>query len=164
MNRNSNISSPDGSMPLFDKKSVGKDLPSADVSQSGKSLNINWNNPLFLDIGRTRLELESVQRKEKMLQKFILKKKEEQNATGNIRKICCNCKKSQCLKLYCECFARQEFCGGCNCINCLNIEEFQAERDKAVKQTLERNPNAFEAKIAAIDEQNVIASILTVYI
>ena len=32
----------------------------------------------------------------------------------------CKCKKSRCLKLYCECFAAKEFCTGCLCVNCLN--------------------------------------------
>ena len=34
----------------------------------------------------------------------------------------CKCKKSRCLKLYCECFAAKEFCtgSGCQCLNCLN--------------------------------------------
>ncbi len=64
------------------------------------------------------------------------------------RNICCNCKKSQCLKLYCECFANKVFCQGCNCVNCLNTEENKAERDKAMKSTLERNPIAFDPKIA----------------
>ena len=27
----------------------------------------------------------------------------------------CNCKKSKCLKLYCECFAAENFCQSCNC-------------------------------------------------
>ena len=33
----------------------------------------------------------------------------------------CNCKKSECLKLYCECFAGKEKCKpGCKCLNCSN--------------------------------------------
>ena len=64
------------------------------------------------------------------------------------RKMCCNCKKSHCLKLYCECFANKAFCSGCNCVNCLNIAENQAQRDNVVQATLERNPGAFDAKIA----------------
>ena len=39
------------------------------------------------------------------------------------RKFKCNCKKSKCLKLYCECFANQLFCGkDCECLNCANVE------------------------------------------
>ena len=35
----------------------------------------------------------------------------------------CNCTKSQCLKLYCQCFAKLMFCGpNCNCNDCLNLE------------------------------------------
>ena len=32
----------------------------------------------------------------------------------------CNCKKSKCLKLYCECYAAGVFCRDCNCVDCLN--------------------------------------------
>lgn len=33
----------------------------------------------------------------------------------------CNCKRSRCLKLYCECFAAGVFCKQCNCCHCLNV-------------------------------------------
>lgn len=32
----------------------------------------------------------------------------------------CNCKKSRCLKLYCECFAADRYCHGCHCQSCMN--------------------------------------------
>ena len=32
----------------------------------------------------------------------------------------CNCKRSKCLQLYCECFAAKQFCTGCSCIDCHN--------------------------------------------
>ncbi len=60
----------------------------------------------------------------------------------------CSCKKSRCLKLYCECFSSKLSCVGCSCANCMNREEFAEERDKAVAATLEKNPGAFEPKIA----------------
>ena len=36
----------------------------------------------------------------------------------------CNCKKSRCLKLYCECFSADIYCNGCNCTSCLNNPVF----------------------------------------
>ncbi|KAJ7997851.1 hypothetical protein DPEC_G00216450 [Dallia pectoralis] len=59
----------------------------------------------------------------------------------------CNCTKSQCLKLYCDCFANGDVCSNCNCINCCNNTEHELERYKAVKMCLERNPEAFRPKI-----------------
>ncbi|XP_067846043.1 protein lin-54 homolog isoform X1 [Heptranchias perlo] len=59
----------------------------------------------------------------------------------------CNCTKSQCLKLYCDCFANGEFCNNCNCTNCFNNLEHEAERLKAIKACLDRNPEAFKPKI-----------------
>ena len=32
----------------------------------------------------------------------------------------CNCRKSKCLKLYCECFAAGLLCNNCNCNDCQN--------------------------------------------
>jgi Tesmin/TSO1-like CXC domain, cysteine-rich domain len=61
----------------------------------------------------------------------------------------CNCKKSKCLKLYCECFAAELFCDGCNCNDCRNIEDFEEERSKAIKDTRAKNPNAFKPRIIA---------------
>ncbi|VDM65399.1 unnamed protein product [Strongylus vulgaris] len=62
----------------------------------------------------------------------------------------CNCTKSMCLKLYCDCFANGEFCMDCNCKDCHNNLEHDADRSKAIKQSLERNPNAFKPKIGVI--------------
>ena len=76
----------------------------------------------------------------------------------------CNCTKSQCLKLYCDCFANGninlqqkeiifqykflgEFCFNCNCNNCLNNLDHEDERQRSIKQCLDRNPNAFKPKI-----------------
>ncbi|XP_063904049.1 protein lin-54 homolog isoform X2 [Zophobas morio] len=59
----------------------------------------------------------------------------------------CNCTKSQCLKLYCDCFANGEFCYMCNCMNCYNNLDNEDHRQRAIKTCLERNPNAFRPKI-----------------
>ncbi|KAL1115643.1 hypothetical protein AAG570_005933, partial [Ranatra chinensis] len=59
----------------------------------------------------------------------------------------CNCTKSMCLKLYCDCFANGEFCHQCNCTCCYNNLEHEEERQRAIKSCLERNPTAFRPKI-----------------
>jgi len=59
----------------------------------------------------------------------------------------CNCKKSKCLKLYCECFAARMYCVGCNCADCNNNSKHDEIRNDAIKAVLERNPKAFDAKI-----------------
>eukprot|EP00826_Nyctotherus_ovalis_P019143 TRINITY_DN1584_c0_g5_i3.p1 TRINITY_DN1584_c0_g5~~TRINITY_DN1584_c0_g5_i3.p1 ORF type:complete len:246 (+),score=60.54 TRINITY_DN1584_c0_g5_i3:174-911(+) len=68
------------------------------------------------------------------------------------RKMCCNCKKSHCLKLYCECFTNKLYCQGCNCTNCLNTPDNNEVREKAMQTTLERNPAAFNPRIARVEE------------
>lgn len=51
----------------------------------------------------------------------------------------CNCKKSKCLKLYCECLAKGRMCGPeCNCSHCLNNEKHPKQRDDAIKTIRER--------------------------
>lgn len=59
----------------------------------------------------------------------------------------CNCTKSMCLKLYCDCFANGEFCHQCNCTTCFNNLSHEEERQRAIKSCLERNPTAFRPKI-----------------
>ncbi|KDO26415.1 hypothetical protein SPRG_08218 [Saprolegnia parasitica CBS 223.65] len=60
----------------------------------------------------------------------------------------CNCKKSKCLKLYCECFASGGFCDeSCKCVGCANTPSSEPLRTDAINATLERNPNAFQPKI-----------------
>lgn len=69
----------------------------------------------------------------------------------------CNCKKSKCLKLYCECFANNRFCGAhCACNGCSNHAEHDDERLQAKEQILMRNPLAFRPKIeTSLDENSL---------
>jgi len=59
---------------------------------------------------------------------------------GESRK--CSCKKSRCLKLYCEYFAAGVLCDpGCKCNDCQNTADNVAARRKAVAYKLARKPN-----------------------
>ena len=67
---------------------------------------------------------------------------------GAVRKrICCKCKKSHCLKLYCECFAAGSVCEGCNCTDCHNKAEFFEARESAIQSIEEKNSGAFIPKM-----------------
>ena len=45
------------------------------------------------------------------------------NQPVSTKQMICNCTKSQCLKLYCQCFAQLSYCGSsCNCQDCYNRE------------------------------------------
>ncbi|XP_029019957.1 spexin prohormone 2 isoform X2 [Betta splendens] len=58
----------------------------------------------------------------------------------------CHCSRSQCLKLYCECFASGVMCSNCHCSNCHNNLEHEVNRQRAIKSRLARDPDAFRPK------------------
>ena len=62
----------------------------------------------------------------------------------------CTCKNSQCLKLYCKCFAARSLCMDyCRCKDCKNNDLNPANetlRCHAVSIILHKNPSAFESK------------------
>jgi hypothetical protein len=69
----------------------------------------------------------------------------------------CNCKKSRCLKLYCECFAARKMCvGECKCVDCANNQEHAKKREEAIRQVLDRRPDAFHTKVFIATSSNGI--------
>ncbi|XVF47893.1 hypothetical protein PTKIN_Ptkin03bG0146700 [Pterospermum kingtungense] len=60
----------------------------------------------------------------------------------------CNCKKTKCLKLYCDCFAAGIYCAGpCSCQGCFNRPEYEDTVLETRQQIESRNPLAFAPKI-----------------
>lgn len=86
-----------------------------------------------------------------------VKPDETSSVVPEVAKKSCNCKKSKCLKLYCECFANNKFCGvDCACNGCSNVAEHDDERLHAKEQILMRNPLAFRPKIeTSLDENSL---------
>lgn len=59
----------------------------------------------------------------------------------------CTCKKTRCLKLYCQCFGVKLYCGtNCRCLQCYNVEQHEKFRKEAMRLILSRNPSAFDTK------------------
>ena len=56
----------------------------------------------------------------------------------------CNCKNSNCLKFYCECFSNGKYCNDCPCCNCHNKIEFETLRQEKYKNIIMRNPKAIQ--------------------
>lgn len=72
----------------------------------------------------------------------------------------CHCKKSQCLKKYCECYEGDAFCGeNCKCISCLNYEGSEGlESARSVKMRKSGGSAAVNMK----DRKNSPTSIASV--
>ncbi|KAL4500676.1 hypothetical protein ABPG72_003100 [Tetrahymena utriculariae] len=86
-------------------------------------------------------------------QKLLMQIGENQGNGSNKKTRICNCKKTKCLKLYCDCFAAGEFCGAeCNCCECSNTVANKEARNKIVEGLLEKNPFAFNVKDIEIEE------------
>jgi len=64
----------------------------------------------------------------------------------------CNCKRSKCLKLYCECFSANVLCKNCKCLDCENVKGDTDARKKAMQHKLNRNRNAFDPKFKQVAE------------
>jgi len=59
----------------------------------------------------------------------------------------CTCKKTRCLKLYCQCFGVKIYCtSNCRCVQCYNTEQHEKFRQEAMRLILSRNPSAFDTK------------------
>jgi len=52
-----------------------------------------------------------------------------------VKKFKCNCKKSKCLKKYCECYANNEYCKGCDCNGCSNTTGYSIDNKDNTSQT-----------------------------
>lgn len=90
----------------------------------------------------------------KLIMSSVSVKNEDKENVGkainsfNESKTKCNCKKSKCLKLYCECFANGSFCTDCSCNNCHNVEKYSNERSEKMEQIKTRNPEVFNTTLS----------------
>eukprot|EP00477_Mikrocytos_mackini_P001710 GAHX01001848.1.p1 GENE.GAHX01001848.1~~GAHX01001848.1.p1 ORF type:complete len:297 (-),score=33.97 GAHX01001848.1:36-926(-) len=113
-------------------------------SNNGYYLENNiWNrgNPAYrnmLQIGHQRRSLTAPDQEE--LRKLMTAEPKQSERS-------CTCRKTECLKLYCECFSKGLACTAtCRCSNCKNNENFEDRRNAAIGQISMKNKHAFKNK------------------
>ncbi|KZV14429.1 hypothetical protein F511_43244 [Dorcoceras hygrometricum] len=85
-------------------------------------------------------------KQESIILQFSRKKISESSDGDGCKR--CNCKKSRCLKLYCDCFAAGIYCAEpCACQACLNRPEHVDTVLETRQQIETRNPLAFAPKV-----------------
>lgn len=69
----------------------------------------------------------------------------------------CSCKKSKCLKMYCECFTKGLVCGvECGCTDCNNTDNYESQIKQARDEILSRNSLAFVSKVVENNGQKIL--------
>ncbi|EAR84892.3 tesmin TSO1-like CXC domain protein (macronuclear) [Tetrahymena thermophila SB210] len=107
-------------------------LPNFDQS----SLSINANQAIVIN--------NNMQKKQQPNNKLQSIDSSKEGEILRVSKTPCKCRKSLCLKLYCECFARGEICGhACVCLECKNSKNHLELRNEAIKVIEAKNPSAF---------------------
>ncbi|KAI4304044.1 hypothetical protein MLD38_039608 [Melastoma candidum] len=116
----------------------------SDVSKEGLLL-VEDDSPPYVDSNGEELNESCHQWKRQVL--VIFRHKGENSGEKSACKRC-NCKKSKCLKLYCECFAAGVFCTDpCACQQCLNKPIHCNIILETRRQIESRNPIAFAPKV-----------------
>ncbi|KAL4579420.1 hypothetical protein LXL04_015566 [Taraxacum kok-saghyz] len=116
----------------------------------GKSEEFTHATPVSCLSYNTTKSMKIVEYQEKFddLERSNLKKKRKKTESGGDGCKRCNCKKSRCLKLYCDCFAAGIYCAGpCSCEGCYNRPEFEVTVLETRQIIESRNPLAFAPKI-----------------
>ncbi|CAN4091279.1 unnamed protein product [Withania somnifera] len=124
------------------QESLSNSLP--ETSRGGETVSLENSVPLMEDVCQAP---EYVNNEE--LNQTSPKKKRRRLESGE-GEACkrCNCKKSKCLKLYCECFAAGVYCvEPCACQDCFNKPIHEDTVLATRKQIESRNPLAFAPKV-----------------
>lgn len=125
-----------------------QNYPNSNTHQQNKTTLIGEHNikkPEPIQIGNINMNVNNyysyfVDSSTETIKKRLIESKKK-------KKFNCSCKKSQCLKLYCDCFANEEFCVDCNCQGCSNIIGNETKITKVFNEVKDKNPIAMKFNI-----------------
>lgn len=133
--------------------------PSADAAMKSKLATVSRNNstvpnstnylPDNLGYGYNHLNSNGIQaiQNNRSENRALSPTEIELNHRDEIQHMGCTCKKTRCLKLYCQCFGAKLYCGtNCRCMNCFNNRKHEKQRKEAMRNILSRNLSAFDTK------------------
>lgn len=106
----------------------------ADLDSNHMNLNIFETYPFFAgNQEKNALVLPATYERSEKIERTLFAK--QPRAKAEFGK--CNCQSSQCLKMYCDCLKRGDFCVGCNCKGCENTEQSTLRKQK-IEEMLEK--------------------------
>ena len=114
-----------------------KNFRNKDLIKPNSSDNINMNINMNVSNNVYHFCLGDKNNTNNNLKTFSPNKYKEEKSK---KKFICRCKKSNCMKLYCDCFANGEKCIGCNCINCSNVIGNDINIKKVYDEVVGKNP------------------------
>ena len=120
------------------KNESNKDFSRKDqIKQNNTNEKINMNINMNVSNNVYHLCLGEKNNLNNNIQLYSTEKYEEEKRK---KKFICRCKKSNCMKLYCDCFVNGEKCIGCNCINCSNVIGNEINIKKVYDEVVGKNP------------------------
>ena len=121
---------------IENENQIKKKYSVIDNNKINMNINMNVNNNIYhVNIGENIYNNNN--------SAFAQKIEEEKSK----KKFSCKCKKSECLKLYCDCFANGEKCIGCNCCNCSNQIGNEFVISKTYEEVVGKNPIAMKLNL-----------------
>ena len=118
------------------------------ITKNDSALNddVSMNNSIMDTEKKENETVSNEKLTQEMNQPYNSSRLPKEKPSCNTKK-CCTCKKSQCLKLYCECFSSQGYCSGCSCVNCHNIPEYEDERTLSISKITKKKQSKFAKQL-----------------
>ena len=147
-----NISSENNNInDMRNKTFERKDILKQDNNNNNEKINMNINMNVSNNVYHFCLGEKNNNINNNNIHIYSSDKYKEEKAK---KKFSCRCKKSNCMKLYCDCFANGEKCIGCNCVNCSNVIGNEINIKKVYDEVVGKNPVSMKLNLQKKSKTN----------